>query len=65
MPQATRPPAFPVARLSSWPPFPRSSGSAWTTTALPTIEFGPVRGIWQSVIVKVAVPEKSKTKAFM
>lgn len=26
-------------------PFPRSSGSAWTTTALPMTEFGPVRGI--------------------
>lgn len=26
-------------------PLPRSSGSAWTTTALPSIEFGPLNGI--------------------
>lgn len=26
-------------------PFPRSSGSAWTTTALPMTEFGPESGI--------------------
>lgn len=26
-------------------PFPRSSGSAWTTTARPMMGFGPVRGI--------------------
>lgn len=27
-PHAERAPAFPVVLLSSWPPFPRSSGSA-------------------------------------
>lgn len=30
IPQAIRAPAFPVVRLNSWPPLPRSSGSAWT-----------------------------------
>ena len=29
-PQATRPPAFPVVKLNSWPPFPRSSTPSWT-----------------------------------
>lgn len=29
-PQARRPPALPVVLLSSWPPLPKSSISAWT-----------------------------------
>jgi len=33
-------------------PLPRSSGSAWTTTALPTIEFGPLRGICKGIRTK-------------
>lgn len=44
-------------------PFPRSSGSAWTTTALPTIEFGPVRGICKKnrkYWFTIAVPEKEQ-----
>lgn len=32
IPQAGRGPAFPVFRDSSFPPFPRSSVPAWTTT---------------------------------
>lgn len=28
-------------------PFPRSSGSPWTTTALPIMEFGPESGIYK------------------
>ena len=34
LPQAGRSPAFPVVADSSWPPFPRSSVPAWTTTVL-------------------------------
>nr|ACR34401.1 unknown [Zea mays] len=56
IPQATRPPAFPVLLLSSCPPLPRSSGSAWTTTARPMIEWGPARGIWLSVILTLTTP---------
>jgi len=41
-------------------PLPRSSGSPWTTTALPIMECGPVRGICLSMIVKVAVPDHTK-----
>ena len=33
-PQARRPPALPVVLLSSWPPWPRSSTSAWITIVL-------------------------------
>ena len=29
-PQESLAPAWPVVKLSSWPPFPRSSSSAWT-----------------------------------
>jgi len=34
-PQANRPPALPVVLENSWPPFPRSSASAWTTIDRP------------------------------
>jgi len=30
-------------------PLPRSSGSAWTTTARPMIEFAPLKGIWSTI----------------
>ena len=48
-PHATRPPALPVFKDSSLPPLPKSSEPACTTMALPTMELGPVRGIWESV----------------
>lgn len=35
LPHANRPPALPVVLLNSWPPFPRSSGSAWMTSVRP------------------------------
>ncbi|KAH3683167.1 hypothetical protein WICPIJ_005864 [Wickerhamomyces pijperi] len=40
-PQAGLPPALPVFKESAWPPLPKSSVPAWTTTVLPKMEVGP------------------------
>ena len=42
-PHANLPPAFPVVLLNSWPPFPRSSISACTTTVRPKMLLSPVK----------------------
>lgn len=47
-PQAMRAPALPVVLLSSWPPRPRSSGSACTTRVRPMMLFSPVREMCES-----------------
>lgn len=44
-PQAMRAPALPVVLLSSWPPRPKSSGSACTTRVRPIMLLGPLKEI--------------------
>lgn len=46
-PQAKRAPAFPVDFDSSWPPSPKSSTSAWTTTVRPKMLLLPVKEIYE------------------
>lgn len=55
-PQPMRPPAFPVVLLNSWPPNPKSSISACTTTVRPMMLFGPLNEIWLSVMLILAEP---------
>lgn len=55
-PQAKRAPAFPVDFESSWPPSPKSSTSAWTTTVRPKIELLPIKEICLSAMSTVARP---------
>ena len=58
-PQANLPPALPVVLLSSWPPFPRSSTSACTTTVLPKMLLSPVSDMNLSVMSIAAFPLSS------
>mmetsp|Transcript_40158 Transcript_40158/g.99400 ORF Transcript_40158/g.99400 Transcript_40158/m.99400 type:complete len:228 (-) Transcript_40158:35-718(-) len=58
-PHARRAPALPVVLevlpwvpISEESPRPRSSSSSWMTTARPTMELAPLRGICTSVMVK-------------
>lgn len=51
IPQLTLAPALPVDLLSSWPPLPRSSMSACTTSERPRIELGPLRDRNESVML--------------
>lgn len=55
-PQPKRAPAFPVVLLSSCPPSPKSSTSAWTTTVRPTMLFAPLNEINESVMLILATP---------
>jgi hypothetical protein len=55
-PQAILSPALPVLRLSSVPPFPRSSILSCTTRARPMMLCGPCSEIRLSVILTVAKP---------
>ena len=55
-PQANLPPALPVFRLSSVPPFPRSSVPLCTTRARPITLCGPCSEMILSVILMVATP---------
>lgn len=58
-PQAGLPPALPVFNESAWPPLPKSSVPAWTTTVLPKIEVGPNNLTNLSVIEPLANPFES------
>jgi len=58
-PQAGLPPPLPVFKDSAWPPLPKSSVPAWTTTVLPKIEVGPYNLTNLSVIEPFAKPEAS------
>lgn len=58
-PQPRRAPALPVVLLSSWPPTPRSSTSAWTTTVRPTMLLAPLSEINLSVMFTLATPDAS------
>ena len=58
-PQANLPPALPVVLLSSCPPFPRSSTSAWTTTVRPKMLFSPSSDMNLSQILIAALPFSS------
>ena len=58
-PQANLPPALPVVLLSSCPPFPRSSTSAWTTTVRPKMLFSPSSDMNLSQILIAAFPFSS------
>ena len=55
-PQANLPPALPVFRLSSVPPFPRSSVLLCTTRARPMMQCRPLSEIRSTVKVKLATP---------
>lgn len=55
-PQATLAPALPVDLLNSWPPSPRSSGSAWTTSVRPMMLCSPSNDIILSHIFTLALP---------
>ena len=55
-PQARRPPAFPVVLLSSCPPLPRSSTSAWMTIVRPIMDLSPLKLIIESVMSILATP---------
>lgn len=60
-PQPTRAPALPVVLLSSWPPVPKSSGSACTTNVRPIILCSPLSEIWESVMLTLPTPFASAT----
>lgn len=60
-PQARRAPAFPVDLLSSCPPSPKSSWSAWTTTVRPKMLKLPTSEMFLSEISTLATPESSAT----
>ena len=61
-PHAGRPPALPVFLLSAWPPFPRSSVPACTTTVRPRTLSGPISLMSLSSTEPFALPCPSVLK---
>ena len=58
-PHANLPPALPVVLLKSWPPLPRSSMSACTTTVRPKMLFSPTKDMKESDKFIFAFPSAS------
>ena len=59
-PQANLSPAFPVFKLSSSPPLPKSSLSECTTTALPTTLLSPLKSTRLATILNLAYRDTDK-----